>query len=93
MLTELTREEAERALREELKNFDFKKSNERVLWSLNYPRCLCEPCYNGWLEWGQDVYEGETEQYKKRVAEEEKHRGQIRLSRSLDTRFLYRLTN
>lgn len=70
-----------------LENIDWKLSQARMLWSMNSPRCLCEPCYKDWLEWGKRVYKEQRDVYQKRVDEEELHRKSIQSSRELRERY------
>lgn len=61
--------EAEKALREAVKNFDHEGCQRRVVWSLNEPICCCAECYNRWLEWGKEVYKNQPERYEERKKE------------------------
>jgi hypothetical protein len=70
-------------LQKALEGVDWELSRRRMLWSLNSPRCLCEPCYQSWLEWGKIVYVGQEDGYQKRVNEENLHRENVRSGREL----------
>lgn len=62
-----------------LKGIDGELSSQRVTWAINSPKCLCDPCYQSWLEWGRSLYSDHIEVYQRRVKEEEVHREQRRV--------------
>ena len=70
-------------LQKALEGIDWELSHARMIWSLNSPRCLCEPCYQNWLEWGKRVYVGQEDSYQTRVNEENLHRQNVRSGREL----------
>ncbi len=43
---------------------DWKNYEERVVWHLNEPRCRCDSCYEGWFEWGREVYKNNPQQFE-----------------------------
>ena len=77
----LTGKFAEKDVQEALDNFDDKLHERRVVWGLNAPNCLCESCYENWLEVGRELYKDQPEVYGKIVGEEEAHREVMRAVR------------
>ena len=54
-----------------------------MTWELNVPRCLCEPCYQNWLEWGKELYKDNPKRYGERIESEKISREQRRSSKNL----------
>lgn len=83
-LTALAKEEAERILREAIKNFDHEGCRRRVEWRLNEPVCCCKSCYDNWLEWGKEIYKDNMPAYEKIKAEALNHLQNRQESRKID---------
>ena len=85
MVEDLERKaEAERVLREAIKNLDHEGCRRRVEWSLNEPLCCCQPCYDSWFEWGKELYVNMPEAYEERKAEALVHLESKRVGRKLN---------
>ena len=65
------------------KNIDFGKLDKAVVWALNAPRCLDEPCFQRWLAWGKKLLGARNKFYIEKVKKERFHRQQMRMARQL----------
>lgn len=83
MPKKMSREEFERLW----KAVDMKSVMDAMVWILNAPKCLCEPCFQNWLKWGKQRVKDKImsfKSYNEAVKEEKFHRKQRRISRKLD---------
>lgn len=69
-------------LEKAFKEMDWGSVVQKMLWSLNPPRCICcESVYKAWLEAGKKLYGENDSSYKERVKEENFHRKRLKISR------------
>jgi len=59
------------------KKVNMRKFNAGIVWSLNSPDCLCQSCYDSWLNSGKEIYVEKDSGYLNRIAQEEFHRKQV----------------
>lgn len=73
-------------LQEIFKNLDLSSMSQEITWSLNAPKCLCEPCFTAWLDWGKRVCKDDDGFYEERVKKEKFHRRQRKIAKQIDER-------
>jgi hypothetical protein len=67
-----------------VKNTDWKGYTQRLIWSLNEPRCSCDSCYASWFEAGEEIYKDYLEAFQKRKEEALVHLKNKKAGREFD---------